>query len=65
MSVLKGPLNGIGDWPVVQGVGMDEMEAGRWRGKDALGKEHRPGDGGGGFQQITTGWHVGSFGNGP
>ena len=66
MSVLKGPLNGIGDGPVVQGVGVDEEESLVWGfGEDALGKEQRPGDGGGGLKEFSAIGHGCSLGNGP
>ena len=61
MGVLKGPLNGIEDGPVVQGVGLDEVEDGRWRGEASFGKEQRPGGSCGGLKEGATRW-VGEHG---
>jgi hypothetical protein len=58
MSVLNRPLNGVGNRPGGLCVGMDKVEPGYRRGDDGFGEEQRPGDGGGGFQKITTGWYL-------
>lgn len=39
MGVFKGPLNGVGDRPVVAGICMDEVERGGRCGEYGFGEE--------------------------
>ena len=65
MSVLKGPLNGISDGPVMTGICMDEIEAVVGGGEKALGEDQPPGDGGTGFEEFSAIGHGCSLGYGP
>jgi len=65
VSVSKRSLNGIGDGPGVQSVGLDEMKIGRWRGEEAFGESARGGSDGGGLKEFTAIGHDCSLGIGP
>lgn len=66
MSVFEGPLNWVGDGPVVQGVGVDKMEVGiGGRGEEDAGDDQRPSDGGSGFKEFSSIGHGCSLGKCP
>ena len=58
---MPSATNRFGDRPGGLGVGVDEVEGVvGLLGEKVLGEDER-GDGGGGFQYVTTGWHSGSL----